>query len=112
VSYTAILSLIRSPIFFSFVITFSSVSNRHRVRGYPRTPATPPDMRVRIRRFGGVEQYWDDQTGEAKRVEELISQRNFYSLGMRESPRTMNAGGCFRRPHRRDTALMQLCVPL
>jgi hypothetical protein len=26
--------------------------NRHRGRGYPRTPATPPDMRVRIRRFG------------------------------------------------------------
>ena len=28
--------------------------DRHRGRGYPRSPATPPDMRVRIRRFGGL----------------------------------------------------------
>ena len=28
--------------------------DRHRGRGYPRPPATPPDMRVRIRRFGGL----------------------------------------------------------
>jgi hypothetical protein len=31
-----------------------SRDNRHRGRGYPRAPATPPDMRVRIRRFGGL----------------------------------------------------------
>lgn len=28
--------------------------NRHRGRSYLRAPATPPDMRVRIRRFGGL----------------------------------------------------------
>ncbi|MGA2949595.1 MAG: hypothetical protein ABSD86_19815, partial [Candidatus Sulfotelmatobacter sp.] len=27
--------------------------NRHRGAGHPASPATPPDMRVRIRRFGG-----------------------------------------------------------
>ena len=36
--------------------------DRHRGRGYPRTPATPPDMRVRIRRFGGL-----SRTGTTKR---------------------------------------------
>jgi hypothetical protein len=28
--------------------------NRHRGTGRPASPATPPDMRVRIRRFGGL----------------------------------------------------------
>jgi hypothetical protein len=28
--------------------------NRHRGTGHPASPATPPDMRVRIRRFGGL----------------------------------------------------------
>jgi hypothetical protein len=36
------------------VIHSCALVNRHRGRGYPRTPATPPDMRVRIRRFGGL----------------------------------------------------------
>jgi len=30
------------------------VVNRHRGDGHPSSPATPPDMRVRIRRFGGL----------------------------------------------------------
>jgi hypothetical protein len=29
-------------------------SNRHRGTGRPASPATPPYMRVRIRRFGGL----------------------------------------------------------
>jgi len=32
----------------------TSVCNRHRGSGRPLSPATPPDMRVRIRRFRGL----------------------------------------------------------
>jgi hypothetical protein len=34
-------------------IVFNPKQNRHRGTGHPASPATPPDMRVRIRRFGG-----------------------------------------------------------
>ncbi|HEV2731740.1 MAG TPA: hypothetical protein VGV15_17050, partial [Terriglobales bacterium] len=30
------------------------LKNRHRGKGHPSSPATPPYMRVRIRRFGGL----------------------------------------------------------
>jgi hypothetical protein len=33
---------------------FIRKKNRHRGTGRPASPATPPDMRVRIRRFGGL----------------------------------------------------------
>jgi hypothetical protein len=37
------------------VISFPNLSqNRHRGSGRPLSPATRPDMRVRIRRFGGL----------------------------------------------------------
>ena len=32
----------------------TSYRDRHRGSGHPLSPATPPDMRVRIRRFGGL----------------------------------------------------------
>ncbi|MGA8622243.1 MAG: hypothetical protein WB660_27445, partial [Candidatus Sulfotelmatobacter sp.] len=37
----------------------SFVANRHRGTGRPASPATPPDMRVRIRRFGGLSRAHD-----------------------------------------------------
>ena len=40
-------------------------------RGYPRAPAAPPDMRVRIRR---VESVQNDQTRKSERVEARIRQ--------------------------------------
>src|SRR5271157_3675090 len=30
------------------------IKDRHRGNGHPSSPATPPDMRGRIRRFGGL----------------------------------------------------------
>ena len=43
--------------------------NRHRGTGHPASPATPPYMRVRIRRFGGLswastDHGWKPELGE------------------------------------------------
>jgi hypothetical protein len=46
-----------------------SAHNRHRGSGHPLTPATPPYMRVRIRRFSAVELDDIEQLGKAERVE-------------------------------------------
>src|ERR1019366_9114201 len=43
--------------------------NRHRGSGHPLAPATPPDMRVRIRRFSAGELESVHQPGKTKRVE-------------------------------------------
>src|SRR5664280_3912708 len=43
--------------------------NRHRGESRLSTPATPPDMRVRIRRFGRIELFSCEQPWNSKRVE-------------------------------------------
>src|SRR6202030_4437426 len=43
-------------------------TNRHRGSGRPLSPATPPDMRVRIGRFGGV-RIASEQARETERIE-------------------------------------------
>ena len=45
-----------------------SINNRHRGKGRPFAPATPPDMRVRIRRFSSVELERREQAWNAERV--------------------------------------------
>jgi hypothetical protein len=52
-----------SRILISFV-----TANRHRGKGRPFAPATPPDMRVRIRRFSSVELERREQAWNAERV--------------------------------------------
>ena len=41
-------------------------ANRHRGSGRPLSPATPPDMRVRIRRFGWIELGTSEQSWKSK----------------------------------------------
>src|SRR5260370_25503245 len=45
------------------------LQNRHRGSGRPLSPATPPYMRVRIRRFSSVELDTIQQPGKTERVE-------------------------------------------
>jgi VWFA-related protein len=47
---------------------YAAAVNRHRGSGCPLSPATPPDMRVRIRRFRGL-RIASGQARESKRIE-------------------------------------------
>jgi len=40
--------------------------NRHRGESHLSSPASPPDMRVRIRRFGRIELFSNVQPGKSK----------------------------------------------
>jgi hypothetical protein len=70
--------------------------NRHRGRGCPRTPATPPDMRVRIRRFGELSRGLNDQSRKSERSEVGIGQRASQGVRVRQMPRAMGASGRHR----------------
>lgn len=66
--------------------------NRHRGRGCPRTSATPPDMRVRIRRFGELSRSVNDQSWKSERSEVGVAQSDSQSVRVRQVPRAMSAG--------------------
>src|SRR5947208_2618222 len=61
------------------------VKNRHRGSGHPLAPATPPYMRVRIRRFGRVE--LPRQARKTDRVEVSVGKREAESRAIRQVPR-------------------------
>ena len=54
-------------------------------------PPTPPDMRVRIRRFGGLSDRTNGQSRNPERVEVSIRQRDREGRTVRESPLAMGA---------------------
>src|SRR5208282_5581467 len=64
-----------------------SAYNRHRGSGRPLAPATPPYMRVRIRRFGGVE-LPRAQVGKTEGVEVSVGKRRAQGRAIRQPPRT------------------------
>ena len=59
------------------------VLGQYRDRGEPRgsSPPTPPDMRVRIRRFGGLSYRTHSQSRNPERVEVSIGQRDMRAPG-------------------------------
>ena len=65
-----------------------SNENRHRGSGHPLTPATPPDMRVRIGRFRGLRKAIE-QPRKAERVEVGKRKRVCQSGTIRQSPGTV-----------------------
>src|ERR1700745_3610289 len=83
----------------------------HRDRGEPRgsTPPTPPYMRVRIRRFGGLNGTLGCQRHEAERSEESIRQGDVERRTVAEPPRAMWAAGGLRRQVPTDAAASQPC---
>jgi len=62
-------------------------------RGEPHSssPPTPPDMRVRIRRFGGLSDRLHSQSWNPERVEVGIGQCDAERRRVRQPPRTMIA---------------------
>src|SRR5712691_5886363 len=69
----------------------SRLTNRDRgkLRGSP--PPTPPDMRVRIRRFGGLSNRVHSSSRNPKRVEVSVGQRDAERRRVRQPPRSEGA---------------------
>src|ERR1700694_5770655 len=84
----------------------------NRDRGEPRgsTPPTPPYVRVRIRRFGGLSSTFGDQGCDAERSEEGMWQSNVQRRAGAEPPRAMWAAGGSCRQVPADAAASQLYV--
>src|SRR6516162_954160 len=73
--------------------------DRHRGGGHPPTPATPPCVRVRTRRFEPVTLASVDQDRKAARLEVGIGEAHGESLGPGQIPGTMTADrGAARQP--------------
>src|SRR5215472_17169144 len=68
-------------------------ANRHRGSGRPLSPATPPYMRVRIRRFGGLSGNRANQRRKPELGEVGIGQGTAQSGRVRESPRAVRTPG-------------------
>jgi len=60
-------------------------SNRHRGSGHPLSPATPPDMRVRIGRFRGLREVIEESR-KAKRVKVRNGKRGRQGRTLRQMP--------------------------
>src|SRR5208283_336935 len=67
--------------------------NRHRGGGHPPTPATPPCVRVRTRRFELVTLALINQGRKSERVEVSIRKPHRESFGSGERPRATPAAG-------------------
>jgi hypothetical protein len=67
--------------------------DRHRGGGHPPTPATPPCVRVRTRRFETVTLALIDQGRKTERFEVRIRKPHSESLGSGERPRATPAAG-------------------
>src|SRR5712691_4503283 len=63
--------------------------DRGKLRGSP--PPTPPDMRVRIRRFGGLSNRVHSSSRNPKRVEVSVGQRDAERRRVRQPPRSEGA---------------------
>ncbi len=69
--------------------------NRDRGKSRDSPPPTPPDMRVRIRRFGWLGNRRHSQSRNPKRVEVSIGQRDAERGRVRQTPGSMSATGRF-----------------
>src|ERR1700730_12743863 len=80
-----------------------------RDRGEPRgsAPPTPPYVRVRIRRFGGLSSMFGRQGCRAERGEEGVRQGDGERRAVAEPPRAMWATGGLRRQIPADAAASQ-----
>ena len=67
--------------------------DRHRGGGHPPTPATPPCVRVRTRRFELVTLASIDQGRKSKRFEVSIGKPNREGLGPSQIPGAESAAG-------------------
>src|SRR6266852_5921591 len=88
-----------------------SASNRHRGSGHPLSPATPPYMRVRIRRFSSVELGHVQQPWKTERIEVSKREGGLQGRAVGQMPGTMRTAGGLSREGRSDVPLAQLSKP-
>src|ERR1039458_4838288 len=81
-------------------------ANRHRGTGRPASPATPPDMRVRIRRFGGLSRPHDHRR-KPELVKVGIRQSDGESGRVRNPPRAVRTPGSLCRQVFTDAPLAE-----
>jgi len=74
-------------------VLLQTTPNWHRARGSPLAPATPPDMRVRIRRFSSVERKCFKQSCTTERVELGNRKDVWQSRTVHQTPRAMGTAG-------------------
>ncbi len=95
-----------------------SASDRHRGGGHPPTPATPPCVRVRTRRFELVALTAIDQRRKSQRFEVSIGKPNREGLGSSQVPRATSTasrviGESRTDPQRQQSgAATAWCFPL
>src|SRR5271169_5607118 len=85
--------------------------NRHRGSGHPLSPATPPYMRVRIRRFSSVELKQIQQSRKTERIEVSNRKCGLQGRAVGQTPGTMRTAGGLSRKGRSDVPLAQLFKP-
>jgi len=91
---------------FSFDVSLIiPVSNRHRGSGRPLSPATPPYMRVRIRRFSSVELEYVPQPRETERIEVSNRKCGLQSRAVGQAPGPMGTAGGLCREVMSDVPL-------
>src|SRR5258708_12341881 len=74
-----------------------TMGNRHRGSGRPLSPATPPYMRVRIRRFSSVELEHVQQPRKTERIEVSNRKCGLQGRAVGQTPGTMRAAGGLSR---------------
>jgi hypothetical protein len=67
--------------------------NRHRGESHLSSPATPPDVRVRIRRFGWIELNNGEQLRQSKRCEVSIGKRVLHGGAVCDAPWAVGTSG-------------------
>src|SRR5216684_5439782 len=85
--------------------------NRHRGGGRPLSPATPPDMRVRIRRFSSVELEHGQQAWKTERIEVSNRKCGLQGRAVGQTPGTMRTASGLSRKGRADVPLAQFHKP-
>ena len=79
--------------------------NRHRGSGHPLSPATPPDMRVRIRRFSSVELEYVQQPRKTEHIEVSNRKRRRQGRTVGDAPWSMGTTGGLGREVMSDVSL-------
>jgi hypothetical protein len=90
-------------------ISLVSPFDRHRGGGHQPTPATPPCVRVRTRRFEMVTLVHILQIRESERFEIGCGKRDGYGLGVGEVPGTAAATGCVASQFWTDAQCQESC---
>jgi hypothetical protein len=82
-----------------------SASNRHRGSGRPLSPATPPYVRVRIRRFSSVELEYVQQPRKTERIEVSNRKCGLQGRAVGQTPGPMGTAGGLCREGMSDIPL-------